>query len=501
MTSSDRFGRLRSLFDIYSARPACRLAVLAMLALAVALLVRGAASGSAIGAIPLAVLVWANHRRFLATVDALLSAHGWLILAIPLLVFGTRLALFPPTATDDLLRHIASAFWPDGYRGMYVETSLPPVDLYPGFDRAVGWLALQFGPLPAMWIVQAAAMSAFVAVMVAAARGAARDHPMSWVLVLAVLVVVLQVMSGRIFLGRPEIFMTIWALGALLVRSALGTIAWCTLGLVVGAGYWLAPVYFPAALVLMRPTRERAAAFVGLCAAWLLLWWHLSDGHLLEGLQWTVAQVGNRLPGLRVQENLDIVGVLLMPQMLVLAFASIWASRRDGADNRLLLLAAFFALSNQARYAGVIAPLLALHALPAVASLRLRWPANLRAAALALGAVAFSVIARDAPQLVDLPRFILPRGAVVLTRFSEATYSTPFTNPGAIRVAPAFEVGAARPPVQDLVLALGRGELDCRAVSDSAFTHLIEDRLRGAAPRCLMLVATQGRWRLWRIDR
>lgn len=486
---------------MYSPRPASRVAVAAMLALGVALLVRGADTGAATAAIPLALLVWANHRRFLATVDSILAARGWLLVAVPLLVFAARLVQFPPTATDDLLRHIASAFWPDGYRGMYVETSLPPAELYPAFDRVVGALAGLLGPVPAMWAVQAVALTAFVGVLCAAARRATRAHPMSWVLVLAALVLVLQVMSGRLFLGRPEIFLGIWAVAAVLVRSAPGAALWCAAGLALGSGYWLAPVYFPAVLLLPWSRNIRAGLFAGLCVAWMALWWHITDGKLPETLAWTFAQLGRRIPGIAVQENLGLAGVMLMPQMLLLAFASLWAVRRADSDNRLLLLAAYFALSNQARYAGVIAPLLALHALPALVAVLQRWPVHARAAALALGAVALSVVARDTPRLAELPRFALPAGVVVLTHFSEAGYSLPFANPGRVRVAPGFEVGAATPVVQRLARDLGQGRLDCAAVLPTPFSHVVEDRLVGPPPPCLALESAQGRWRLWRIDR
>lgn len=491
--------RLRTLFDIYSPRPESRLAVLACMALGAWLLARGLATGTGIGAIPFVVLVWANHERFLATVEGVFERKGWLVLAIPILVFAARLAQFPPTASDDLLRHIASAFWPQGYRDMYVETSLPPAGLYPAFDWMVGTLARSVGLAPAMWIVQALACISFVLVFALAAGRLLSRHPMAPVMTLAGLVLVLQVMAGRLFLGRPEVFMMVWALSALLVRGQGGALVWLASGVALSAGYWLAPIYYPAVLLLGQSTRRRAMLFVALAVGWLLMWWHFTDGRLVEAMRWTLEQVDNRLPGLGVQENLGIVGALLMPQMLLLAFGSLWASRRQGADNRLLLLAGYFMLSNQVRYGGIMAPLFALHLLSGVASAQPRWPALTRGIAVALGSVSMSVIAAGIPPLADLPRFALPHGAVVLTGFSEASYSTLFANPGTVRVAPAFEVGAAHPAVQRLVLQLSVGKLDCASLAGTVFTHLIEDGLRGESPPCLSLVAVQGRWRSWRI--
>jgi len=57
--------------------------------------------------------------------------------------------------------------------------------------------------------------------------------------------------------------------------------------------------------------------------------------------------------------------------------------------------------------------------------------------------------------------------------------ATPFLgSPGSVRVAPAFEVGAAEPGAQ----------------------HLVENTTRGGSPPCITLDAVQRGWRLWRID-
>jgi len=490
--------RIRSLLDIYSPRLLNRAAVIGLMALGAWLLVRGAPARSTIGAVPFVVLIWANHERFLVTVEGLFERHSWLVLAVPLIVYAVPLVVVPPTASDDLLRDIGQAFWPGGYRDMYVRTALPPVGLYPAFDWTMGELARWVGAPGAMWAAQAVACAGFVLVFALAARRMLDGQPMWAVLTLAALVLVLQLISGRLSLARPEIFMTVWALSALLVRGPTTAAAWAAAGLLLGSGYWLAPLYFPAALLLPVAGRTRALVFATMCLCWIGLWWWMTDGQLLAAVRWTLEQVGNRIPGLGVMENESIVNVLLAPQMLALVFASLWAAR-NGGDARLLLLAGFYLLSNQARYGGIVAPLLALYALSAAPRLQLRWPGVSRSAAVALGSVCLAWLSAGWPRYEDLPNFALPAGAVVLTGFNQATYSIPFANLGTVRVSPAFEVGAAEPAVQRLVLGLSRGGLDCPALEGLGFTHLVENSLRGSPPPCLELSATKGGWRLWRV--
>lgn len=498
--SSTPLARLRSLLDIYSPSPVSRGVVLATMALGVVLLARSLSTGSAIGAAPFIVLVWANHERFLATLDGLFQRHGWFVLAVPLSVFSAKLLMVPPTASDDLLRHIASAFWPGGYPEMYVHTALPPAELYPAFDWFVGGLALAIGPAPAMWLMQALAFGSFVWVFLCAARRLMADHPAAPVFTLVALVLVLEIMVGRLMLARPEIFMTGWAMAALLVKGRGGLAAWIVTGLALGSAYWLAPLYFPVVLLLGMSWRGRLVAFAVLLAAWAAIWLAMTGGAILEAVFWTFAQVANRIPGVAVSENASIFNLLLAPQMLALAFGSAWAATKPAADNRLLWLALYFLLSNQARYGGIVAPLLALHILSALRAVSFPLAAPWRSVVVGLAAVSLSLLSNGIPRYQSLPRFDVPAGSVVLTGFSEATYATLFANPGKARVAPAFEIGAASARVQALVLGLSQGALDCGALEGLGFTHLIESTLSGGALPCLSLQATQGAWRLWRVN-
>ncbi len=490
---------VRSALDIYSDRPLPRVLALALLALGAWLLARGAPTGSALGALPLLLLAWANHPRFTRTVVDLFERRAWLVLAIPLAALAVRAAHPAPWASDDLLRHLAQAFWPDGYRGMYVHTALPPVGLYPSFDWLAGTLARSIGPFPAMWTMQALAWIGFVAVFVAAARrtlGGASDAQ-SRTLTLVALTIVLVVMSQRLFLARPEVFLTIWAIAALIPVGVGGVLAWAAVGVALSSGYWLAALYFPAAFLLAASVRSRAIVFAALCAAWAALWWWLADGGPSSAIRWTLEQVANRIPGIVVSENRPILNLLFAPEMLALVLAGVWAWRMPTANRAVLALAAFFAASGQARYGTVIAPLLALFALGALRGRRLALPAGAPIVAALLSSAVFAQLASTFPRMAAQPRFELPDGAVVLTGFDAASYATLIANPGRVRIAPAFEVGAAARPVQELVLDLARGRIDCAKVRGLGFTHLIERSLRGEPPQCLSLRSTQAGWRLW----
>jgi hypothetical protein len=498
--SSQLTRELRSNFDLYSERPLHRTLVLLTLLVGVVWFVAGLPNGSYAGAVPLLFLAWANHERLFETIGRLFDSHRWLTLAIPLLVLPLVMFQSPPVALDDLSRHLAQAFWPAGYQGMYVHTGLPPISLYPSFDSIAGWLARSIGPFPAMWVIQALAWIAFLSVFVLASLRLLDGHRDPFPMVLVALVAVLPIVSSRLMLARPEAFMAIWAMAALLPRGRVGAGIWALTGLALGTGYWLAPIYFVAAALLAVPWRARAGIFAALSLGWLLIWWWLSDGRLIEGIHWTLGSVADRVPGLRVGENGSILaGAMSLPTIVALAAATWYCWKGGAGDRRLLWIAAFFAIPGQIRYLGIIAPLVALFVLSA---LRDRSFETGRAWRLVLMLLSVSMLHQTSsqfPRYAHAPVFELPEGSVVMTGFTPATYLTLAANPGTVSVAPAFEVGALDPRLQQVVLDLIKGEFHCRRIEGFGFTHLIENGLRGPVPDCLMLEQTREDWRLWRI--
>ena len=495
-------GQVLELFDIYSPRPAARFVSLVTLAAGLLLLIAGADRGSATAILPLGLLVWVNRRRFLDTVEGLLERHpGWVI-GLPLVVFGSKFLVAPPVARDDLLRHVVASFWPNGYADMYAHVADGVVigNPYIGFDWLAGWLAHAIGPPGAMWILQAVAWLAFVVAFGRAGLRLAGGRERASILVLLALLASLHVMSARLFLARPEIFLGIWAIAAASVASRRGIAAWLLSGLALTTTYYLAPIYYAAALLLPLGARARLLLFGVLGAFWLVFWFAVEDGQLPALLLRPFEALAAQDARVQVSENLGILQLMIHPTMFVLALMCIAGLRWPGAEHRLLVLAGYFMLSNQVRFGGVIAPLLALFVLSGWQGAGACWIRHARTAAVAASALALSLASTSVPRYGSLPRFELPQGAVVLTAFDEAGYSLLFENPGKIRVTPIFDVGLVAPAAQAVVSALAGGNLDCAEVRRMGFTHVAERSLAlQQVPDCLELAAAQQVWRLWRL--
>lgn len=494
---------LRRFLSIYGDAPLRNAGAIAVFACGIVLLLRL----SPLALLPFLVLVWANAGRLALRVHALLKAAPWLLPAVPAAAIVARLAIEPPAASDDLLRHIAVAFWPGGYADMYVHTGLPPHPLYPAFDGLLGWIARRIGPPATMWLAQAAAFAAYSLALIGAGLRVLADEEDRWYWVTAGWLLLCSLLALRISLARPEMFMAAWAIAAVIPRRPSGIAAWVLGGLLLGASYWLAPVYYAAALLLNASLRTRLLVALLLGGAWLVLWWWLTAGELPSSLAWTLQAVRDRIPGISIGENTSIFAMVGAPEFVLLAIGAAWAVLNRSAAPRYLALAGFFMLANQVRYANVIAPMLLLSWFGWIAAGRLRLPAadgpapgSVLRPLLAAGLLFFALgIPAGVPKLDGLARFALPQGAVVLGGDLVPLYSALFHNPGRIRVSPAFEVGAARPEVQQAILDLPEGRLDCEAVIALGFTHLIERSYRGAPAPCMHIVAVRQGWRLWRL--
>jgi hypothetical protein len=468
----------------------------------VALIVAGGAAmilGRLEGVFPFLLLVVANRDRFLARMADRFRRRPWLVIALPLAGWTLPLLGNPPMPLDDLLRHVAQGAWPGGYAAMYVGSSLPPGELYPTFDALAGALGRGLGPTAAVHVLQGALVAAFVGVFTAAAHRLVPPGEDRAYWIAAAVIAALSVVGVRLVLGRPEMFLSVWAIAALLPAGPAGIAAWVASGLLLSTGYWLAPVYFVSALLLPLRLGARLLVLAGMGAAWLAAWPALAGATPWEQLAWLRLVLAQRLPGIEVGENAPMVMLAALPVFVAVSGLTAACVLGRRGDRRLVLLALWFCLPNQARYVGIVAPLLLLYLLGSIGTLRLRWPPALRVGAVCLGLFVAAHSVDDLPRIDKLPRFELPADAVVLTAFSEATYGVPFFNPGRVKVAPAFEVGAAEPWLQQVVADVAGGLLPCEAIAVRGFTHVVERTLGGSAPACVEIVATQGPWRLWRV--
>lgn len=495
---------VRRVFSIYEDAPyrnagafvlfACGLALLALL--------------SPTALLPFLILVWANADRLALRVDGLLQAAPWLLLALPAAAIVVRLAFQPPAASDDLLRHIASAFWPGGYRDMYVHTGLPPHPLYPGFDALLGAVAHRIGLPATMWLAQAAAFALYSFAVIGAGLRVLAGREDRWFWVTAGWLLLVYLLALRLSLARPEVFMAAWAVAAVIPRRRVGIAAWVLGGLALGTAYWLAPIYYVAAFLLKVTIPVRLGIVAALGLSWVLLWQWMTGGELPATMAWPLQAVAGRLPELSVGENVSIFAMVAAPEFVLLAAGAIWALARGTAETRFVLMAGFFMLANQIRYANVVAAMLMLCLFSGIAAVRrdsaavpevARTPASRAMLAAVLLFLALGVPAK-VPKWDDLARFDLPRGSVVLAGNMPPMYAMLFQNPGKIRITPGFEVGAARPEIQRAILDLGSGRLDCEAVLGLGFTHLVENSFQGIPAPCMRIDATRKGWRLWRLQ-
>ncbi|GAA4411490.1 hypothetical protein [Quisquiliibacterium transsilvanicum] len=496
-------GASRRLLSIYEDAPYRNAGAILVFVCGLVLLARL----SPLAMLPFLVLVWANADRLALRVDSLLGAAPWLLVAIPAAAILARLVLQPPAASDDLLRHIASAFWPRGYQDMYVHTALPPHPLYPGFDGLLGYLAQRIGLPATMWLAQAAAFACYSFAVIGAGLRVLSGREDRWFWVAAGWLLLCSLLALRLSLARPEVFMAAWAISAVIPRSRGGIALWVVIGVALGSAYWLAPIYYTAALLLQTSLRARLAIAAALGTAWALLWLWLTGGELVATFVWPLEAVGRRIPELSVGENVSIFAMVSAPEFVLLAAGAAWAIGKGAAEPRFVLLAGFFLLSNQIRYANVVAAMFMLCALGLIAAAkgeellrsRTQSGAKLRSVVAAVLLLCALSIPPQVPKWADQVRFQLPPGSVVLAGNMPPMYSMLFHNPGRIRISPGFELGAARPEVQRAILDLGSGRLDCVAVLALGFTHLVENSFAGVPASCMRLEATQNTWRLWRL--
>jgi hypothetical protein len=410
------------------------------------------------------LLVWRKEALSLGR-TSLTSDSGAVGAALSVALLIAFCCMNPPGAGDDVLRDIASSAYQFDYHRMYPDADIQHYDAYIGFDYLLSVLVKWIGPQGALHVIQGFCASAFVGLFLLLARKTSTQ------------------LRAEHYALMALVFATPLSSGGLLVT-----------------GYWLAALYFP--FVLLVSMRFRTKVALGLLLlAWNGIFWHLaSHGTYFESLNLLSSWPKHRV--MPILETGNCFQLLLNPYFLALTLLAGMActSRKLGrTDVHVLVLIGYFLLSGMVRYVAVWAGLLFILVLPWLESRRVEnlW---LRAGLLFFPIYCASTAFGNAIPMSHLPSFSLPKNAYVLTAMDVSTFSTPYFNPGTVRVAPSMELGANTLPVQNLAAELTNGRLNCARLLEQPFTHVIEDRLQ-SMPACLKLVAIKGSWREWEVVR
>jgi len=448
----------------------------------------------------LAALLYFYRQRYAAEAKCFIEKHGLLLgVILPCVVLLSASAYKVPMASDDLLRNIiVGPFYQFNYHQLYPVSSLPSFSMWWGFDHALAGLQNWLTPLQVMWFTQAVICLSMMVVVASASFKMLGKHVGSAYVVGFVLSLALSLSWGRITLARPEIFLAVWSLAAILVTSRVGLFGWVLSGAVLATSYWLAFLYFVAVLLLQVNLKQKLLALAVLTIAHLAFWLLMFGHTYLDTLLWLKQVLDSEIIGASENNAFGIGNPFLVA---LICIASVGLVKTPSKQAWLIaFVIAFFAMSNQVRYLGVIAPLLCLLSV-------LCWKdrlTNLSHSTYVTLAICSCILmawtASKTPTLDDSQKFKIPHSARVMTGFNEATFALPFFNPG-IQVEPSYAIGAAPKEIQQFAIDLSKGEkIECEVLQKYHFTHLVEKSRVGDMPACLSLVETQQAWRLWRVN-
>lgn len=432
---------------------------------------------------------------------ALSTPSGPILFVAVAATYLVSVAARVPIAPDDLLRDIAVARYGFDYRLMFPlsAANLQAVSMWWGFDRVLGQLSDVIGPLGTVWTVQGAlAIGFFIWVGGICARFLPADDA-RWYWAAVLLSLVAPLVMPRVLLGRPEIFLTLWAASAVLATTRARQWLWVGSGFALSLSYWLMPLYVVAVVLLPATVRARIVVATLLlafhCAAWLVI----TNGTYFQAIYW-LGQVLDSQVG-PVAENSSLSTLIRLAPFAVLLIAAGFAVA--GRCRQALLsfaVAAFFAASDQVRYVATVTSFLALTSVIGLSGRLPSLSSPVRAALIVFLPLLGLHLSGSSYRLADMPSFRMKTGSLTLTAFGAATYSVPFFGEGTPGVEPSFAFGAAPRSVQNLSVELSRGRIDCAQLLGWPFTHVLE-RTLVEVPACLSIAAVDGQWRLWTVRR
>jgi hypothetical protein len=424
----------------------------------------------------------------------------------PALVFAAACAIligrhpFPP---DDLARDLVA--WAVGfdYRRMFFGSpGLPGYDQYIGFDHlaemAYRLLPADYVALPFQLVPLVGLLCVLWWLFSRMWEGRKERH---WIVAgLLLLCLLLPGVTSRVMQGRPESWFSVFALSALVLPPRV----WIILGFLLVPFYWLAPVYAGAAVLLSASWRERIVLGAVYAAGSALVWLVLSNGGWPGSFVLLVQDMRNRVA--EVMENGAAVTLVAGTGSAVYAYV-LYRCRhgvrwREDAD--LWIAICWFLLPNMSRYTSVVAPLalvLLARAVRRAAPAGPLDPLPVRVgivwATLVLLPQAFAGHGAPNPDFLARAR----AGDRVLAAFDFSMYRSAFAAaPRGVSLAPAMEVGASDPVLQQMALDLAEGRLRCRLLEDWQISWVVEQSLKGAPPDCLTLDSTDGPLRAWKVE-
>lgn len=351
---------------------------------------------------------------------------------------------------DDLLRHLTAGAIAFDYRAQYPWSTLPQANLWLGFDWVL-WQLQLLGlskELLRLWLPGLCILLQSL-VLYAALNRVCPPRMRNKGLFLLAGGLGLVLLTPRALLGRPEMFLLIFAASAWLPRSSTSVAAWAFSFLALIPTYWLGWVYAPFALLLWPERlslRTRIALALGLAGLHLSFWqWYSGDyAGLMLWLQSTLSvPATENAPLLRAFAHWP--GWVLFGA-LALGLAQL-NQRRLRTSAAVLLLMLWLALPNQIRYL----PGIAFVALPwlyrqlCLSGKATRWTTAVPSHFALLGLAMATALA--VPTIEPVPEFRLPANARV---YSESPYATVFYGVPGIAVEPSFALGATNPAWRDL---------------------------------------------------
>lgn len=443
----------------------------------------------------IALCILRREKLIAVWCDFLDRPFPWLPV-LPLLIYpiwAIKNGGFPPS--DDLLRHVTS--WSHGYdyNKIYhnLKEVIPHKSMWWAFELLTGKINSSLGLWPSVFIVQGASYIIMSIICIALARKLIPKTD-GQAIIKQTLMVCLIISTGLFFrstLARPEVFLTFWALSALLLPVAL----WTIIGIFLMPAYWLAFIYIPAALLLNASMKEKISSMLAIGIVFFIFW------SLYAGHEWVANIIsiktyseGRLLPP---GESKSIFGTFFSPIFIAMSGLYIFLANtnKKSRHNNIIIVIIWFMLPNQMRYSGIISTLLIILLFKALPESKLS-PQNTALSIL----FAFSLVYMQMPikekNTDSFPNFKIPEKAIVLTQFAVTSYVLPAINPS-IRIAPSMESGAFKMETQRLAFDISNGRApDCHALKAQGFTHVVEASMNELAP-CLQIVGLSHGWRLW----